>query len=455
MPDLLARRKADLEEQFNALPRELNHWKSLTGTPPYDKHHSQIAALSKQMAALNDEVRKAWNGSEEFVGIQKAQRDCAAVHTVWNFFRQKLLMRSDPQLGSYLRAADAYVWACYEPVLIDRRARNKSQPFREPPLVTFDSDLSAWALSREQEFEPQDDKTGATRGALFVNALSAMPIAVLGIPWYTSELLPNLATLAHETGHVVDSDFGIGETLQSALATSLQTSPLRDGWSIHWRREVFADLFACYATGPAFVWALADSIPDSPGRVKTLKRPSNNEWGLYPPATLRILLNLEALRELGHTAEADRIQTYWTADYAEHAMADHLSDLGQVVKAVYSAAALPATLNYAQLDEQQKSVYRQVVTLNTDLRLKDPFNPRSLVGVASQVQREVPANALKATVWERLQRHMVEARPPGLLDGQRERTRTGAGVPLRTEELARLMFSGGNSTPGERQEPQP
>ena len=155
MPDLLARRKADLEEQFHALPRELEHWKSLTGTPPYDKHHSQIS----------------------------------------------------------------------------------------------DSDLSAWALSREQEFEPQDDKTGATRGALFVNALSAMPIAVLGIPWYTSELLLNLATLAHETGHVVDSDFGIGETLQSIVATTLQTSPLRDGWSIHWRREVFADLFACYAAG--------------------------------------------------------------------------------------------------------------------------------------------------------------------------------------------------------------
>ena len=92
MPDLLARRKEDLEEQFETLPRELEHWKSLSQQPAYEKHHSQIAALSTQMLALNKRVREAWNGSGEFVAIQKAQRDCAAVHTVWNFFRQKLLM---------------------------------------------------------------------------------------------------------------------------------------------------------------------------------------------------------------------------------------------------------------------------------------------------------------------------------------------------------------------------
>jgi hypothetical protein len=445
MPDLLARRKQDLQEQFDTLPRELDNWKSLSQQPAYEKHHSQIVALSKQMLELNDRVKQAWNGSEEFVAIQKAQRDCAAVHTVWNFFRQKLLMRSDRQLGSYLRAADAYVWACYEPVLIDRRARDTSQPFREPPLVTFDSDLSAWALSREQELEPEDDKTGATRGALFVKALTAMPIAVLGIPWYTSELLPNLATLAHETGHVIDSDFGVGESLKTALATALQASSLCDGWSLHWRREVFADLFACYAAGPPFVWALADSIPDSPGRVKTLQRPSNDEWGLYPPASLRILLNLEALRHLGHAAEADRIQAYWTADYTEHAMGAYLADLKPVVTAVYAAAALPRQLNYADLTDQQGRIFRQAVTLNSDLNLKDPYNPRSLVGAASQIHRTSTVNADKAIVWQRLQRHMVEARLPGLLDSQRERTTSGAGVPLRTEELAELMF--GNTPP--------
>jgi hypothetical protein len=440
MPDLLARRKEDLEEQFETLPRELEHWKSLSQQPAYEKHHSQIAALSTQMLALNKRVREAWNGSGEFVAIQKAQRDCAAVHTVWNFFRQKLLMRSDRQLGSYLRAADAYVWACYEPVLIDRRAREKSQPFREPPLVTFDSDLSAWALSREQELEPQDDKTGATRGALFVKALSAMPIAVLGIPWYTSELLPNLATLAHETGHVIDSDFGLEGALQSALATALETSRLRDGWSTHWRREVFADLFACYAAGPAFVWALADSIPDSPDRVKSLQRPSNDEWGLYPPATLRILLNLEALRHLGHAAEADRIKTYWTADYTEHAMTAYVADLKPVVTTVYATAALPEVLNYAGLTQEQGRIFRQAVTLDRALNLTDPYNPRSLVGAASQVHRSAKPGVDKAVVWQRLQQHMVDARPPGLLDSQRTRTTSGAGVPLRTEELAELIF---------------
>jgi hypothetical protein len=445
MPELLDRRKQDLEQQFETLPGELKHWQELSEKPEYEKHHSQIAVLSRQMVALNNKVRDAWNGSGDFVAIQKAQRDCAAVHTIWNFFREKLLVRSDSHLGSYLRAADAYVWACYEPVLVDRRAADPKRPFREPPLVTFDTELSAWALSREQPFEPEGDKTGATRAGVFVKALNAMPIAVLGIPWYTSELLPNLAILAHETGHVVDADFDLEKPLENALRAALPASALCEGWSVHWRKEVFADLFACYAAGPAFVWTLADSIPDSPEKVKTRRRPSGAEWGPYPPATLRILLNLCALRQLGYAGDADTIEQYWAGDYPEHAMSEYEADLKPVVQAVYAAAKLPGSLDYARPEraKEERGAYRRAVELDSDLDLNERYNPRSLVGAASAVHRRSPAGVDKLVVWGRLQDHMVRARPPGVLAEQQQRVAPGAATPLRTEELTELLFRTG------------
>ena len=162
MPELLERRRKDLEDQFDVLVDELSHWKALSAEhEPFEKHHSQIDALSQQMIALNEKVKNEWGGSNDFVAIQKAQRDCGAVQTVWNYFREKLLMRSDAQLGTYLRAADAYVWACYEPVLRQWRKGKQDPPLREPPLVAFNTELAVGPVEAGQR-TPLGDTSGAT-----------------------------------------------------------------------------------------------------------------------------------------------------------------------------------------------------------------------------------------------------------------------------------------------------
>jgi sugar-specific transcriptional regulator TrmB len=52
MPELLERRRRDLEDQLEVLQRELDHWKALSAERhPFEKHHSQIDALSRQMTA--------------------------------------------------------------------------------------------------------------------------------------------------------------------------------------------------------------------------------------------------------------------------------------------------------------------------------------------------------------------------------------------------------------------
>jgi hypothetical protein len=438
MSELLERRLEDLQEQLATLPGELRHWEALSEPNGlYEKHHSQIVALARQMRALNDAVTSAWDNAGDFAAIQRAQINCAAVHTVWNFFREKLVLRADQRLGDYLRAADAYVWSCYEPVLADRRAANPGQPFREPPLVTFDTEQSPWALSRRGVYELDGDKTGATRSRLFEQTLAAMPIALVGVPWTSTGRLPHLVTLAHESGHVVESDFDLAAAIEAGLAKATAASALCEGWSRHWRKEVFADLFACYAAGPAFVWALADSIPDSPEVVKTRKRPSGSNWGKYPPASLRMQLNLCALRHLGYS-EAE-ISAYWQAEYAEHAMAEFESDVELVVPAFYQAAGLPAALDYQNIVLDERRAHKVAIELNNDLPVTARYDPRALVGAASRLRRVKRADA--EVTWTRLQNHIVSSRPAGQLAGRRDRPADAPAPWLRTAEIGDILFS--------------
>jgi hypothetical protein len=436
MSELLARRLQEVKDQLAVLPDELTYWASLTAAgEPYEKHHSQIVALSRQMLDLNARVEQSWNNATDFAALTRARDQCAAVHGVWNYFREKFVLRADRLLGGFLRAADAYVWACYEPVLKDRRERHPAQPFREPPLVTFDADWSPWAISRDRQFAPPGSETGPMTTAAFRQTLAAMPIALLGIPWTSTGRLPYLITLAHECGHVVETDFGLAPAVGDALRTAMAASALRDGWSTHWRKEVFADLFACLAAGPAFVRTLADVQPDSPDRVKILKRPTSDQrWGDYPPAGLRMALNLAALRHFSYAAAADDIATYWQSAYPAHAMADYEGELDLVVETVYAAAALPDALHFRHFASDAR-VAQNELDLGNGLKTTDRYDPRALVDLACTLARAQSPNA--AELIAQLRDHIVGSRPAGQLNAG-----IAADTPawLRTDEISALLF---------------
>jgi hypothetical protein len=204
---------------------------------------------------------------------------------------------------------------------------------------------------------------------------------------------------------------------------------------------VFADLFACFAAGPSYVWVLADNIPDSPDATKVKRRPTDDDqWGRYPPPTLRMLLNLEALRHLGYADEAGRIEKYWRADYTEHAMSAFEADVKQVVPAFYQAAALPAGLNYRELAGLANQARRITVDGAAELPPGARYDPRALVGVASEVHRK-PAGIDIRAVWQRLQTHIVTSRPPGILSGRPQREAATGSGQLRTDQIATLLFA--------------
>ncbi|MBA2355471.1 MAG: hypothetical protein H0V80_12480 [Acidobacteria bacterium] len=295
-------------------------------------------------------------------------------------------------------------------------------------------------LSRGRQFSPQGLASTVGRTEAFSQVLDAMPIAVIGTPWQTAALLPGVSALAHETGHVVETDFGLDATVSAAIAAATTSSGISEGWSTHWQREVFADVFACYVAGPSFVWWLADAVPDSPETVSTLVRPSGGAWGAYPPASLRMLMNVHALRTLGQADEADRVEAYWKAAYPAHAMGTFEKDIPQVVQAVYAAAGLPRELGFRRLDAQRATIYARTVKRGTQLLSTEVFDPRAIVAVAADVHRERPTGVDRPRLWAQLQTHIVESRPAGKLDGQPAEKVAAAPSRRRTDAIAALLF---------------
>jgi len=440
MPDLLQRRQSDLLQQFEVLPAELEYWKGLAKSGgAYEKHYSQIKALSTQMLDLNEKVKATWKASphDPYIAVRSAQDQCAAVHSIWNFFREKLVLRQDPRFGEYLKAADAYAWACYQPMVKDRQAKPGDRTWREPPLVAFNSDVSPWALSRQSRYDDELSESGRKSEGMFQQVWAALPIPIIGIPWQSDGLLPGMAAVAHETGHIADFDFKMKAAIAPSVAKAMKNSALAPAWSDHWWKEVFADLFACWFAGPSFVWALADVVPESPSTVKTKKRPSGppTNWGSYPPGTLRMLLNLAALRQIGFSSDADAIYNYWTADYPSHAMTEFENDAAMVAQTVYASGELPEDVRYDKLNTAQWQAFNYVFDNDVEIPRDEVIDARALVGAASKASREVNDSQKLARGFKRLAQFMSK-RPPGQLDAQ---LLEPTPQPLKTQELFDLM----------------
>lgn len=439
MPRLLSNRADALKAMFSALPEELKHWEALSRpNGEFEKHHSQIAILTKQMNALNEQVETEWGTAAEFAKLMRAQQRAMAVQTVWNYFREKLLLRRDIHLGPSLKAADAYVWACYEPALKSHGAGqagaaggSSAMYAFPPPLVTFHSEISPTALGRQSRYETDADPSGVTRETAFERVRQALPVSILSVPWSLSKTLPYLALLAHEVGHLVETDFQLDGKVKESLRTALADSKLCDGWSEHWQREVFADLFACHVAGPSYVWAMIESLADTPELVGKKRRPTEDwepNWGKYPPAGLRVRLNLKALELQGAVKEARAIAEIWESDYPDDAMEEFAADVEKVVRAV----DLPPDWKYPAAEEENT-----LFAANNFLDKLQRYDARVLIAVAGQEGRKSTAAGMK-DMWGRISTYMIEARPPGIL-GEPDAP-SAPRKSLKTQELADLLF---------------
>jgi hypothetical protein len=364
--DLARRKKIELQQKLSSLQSEFESWRNQSKAyQPLEKHHSQIHRVTLQLEGLNKEIKfeldQLGDGPEVLTKARDLELAILDSHRVWEFFRSKLSLRSIEWFNKYLIAADELAWECYS------AAQNKLDPnylakekVKEPPLVFFNGGSSPFTVPRDYDFDAEavPDEEIKTGGVLAV--LRALPIPVIGIPWFQIQHLPEMLVVAHEVGHDVESDFELTVDLQQALNTAMDAAKTdaghRSAWHA-WLGEIFADVYGVLSCGPAFVQSLMDFLATDPNQTTRAVRTAPR-WGLYPTDYLRVLINIEALDETVFEKDRTRLKDQWTATYRQHAMTDYEKDIPVVVKAIidgpytaFGGASLKDVISFSVADQ--------------------------------------------------------------------------------------------------------
>lgn len=329
---LSTRRLFEVRAKLNSLDAELRHWKELTQDEQRGlrRHHSQVMRIATVLEALTGQVRLEMSGAPEdqvLDNVEEWENQILAAHAIWEIFRAKLVLREDELFRNILFACDDLLWACYGPAMA------KFGPDRKgPPMVYFTSTWSPFAISRDSSFQNEVRSGSGAMAALtedrFLQVLRRLPIPLVSLPWYHAFHLPGALTLAHESGHIVESDFA----LTTDIGATLDAAPLEhpDIWKA-WSSEIFADLYGCMIMGPSFAAAMMDLLSVCPTRIQTEVRKS----GKYPTRALRIELILHALTHFEHEAAAARLRQDWEATYGGmRTMMELKNDIPRVVSAL-------------------------------------------------------------------------------------------------------------------------
>ena len=337
------RKLAALRAKLSSLDTEFGHWRAESDADkPLRKHHTQILRVTAPLDALRVQIGERLDGlvaapAGQADRIEEIETMILDVHRIWEFFRSKLSQRYVDWFRQFLVAADQFVWDCYTPVraAVDP-AHVAADAVREPPMVFLNGGWSPFELSRgleyEAEFVPEEEFPKQRYRAI----LDDLPFPVIGVPWYQVRHLPDAVLLGHEVGHTIEDDFKLTIRLEALLAKGLDEGkvkgPHRDAWSA-WLGEMFADLYGTLAAGPAFVGALIDLVAGPPKRIAA-EAAKGPDWGVYPPAALRVHIALTALEDSGYPGESEVLRDRWTAMFPAHANEAYEQDAGPIVHAL-------------------------------------------------------------------------------------------------------------------------
>jgi hypothetical protein len=178
--------------------------------------------------------------------------------------------------------------------------------------------------------------------------LSAVPVPVVGIPWYQLAHLPDAVFIGHEVGHLVQDDFGLEGSLCKAINDALPdaTEERRTAWSVRWISEVFADIYGVLTTGSAYAAVLLDLLGGDADAIAKEKQPDlkgvGSPWKEYPTRALRARVACEAVRQLPGTGTpvklftdlANGLESSWSSVHPGSAMPKYHDDVEKVVRAI-------------------------------------------------------------------------------------------------------------------------
>jgi hypothetical protein len=440
------RKRIEVEQKLNSLNEEFMYW--LTQSNPqgaFEKHHSQIRAVTSILQELqqrvNQRVAAAQTPDQILTVSHIASQMTLSVHRIWEYFRSKFIQRREERLSQYLRAADEFAWACYQPVLDVANAAQPGKFRKEPPLVFCNGGSSPFSVSRERSFEGEAVANELLSGPELRRVLNSLPLPVIGVPWFQVAHWPDALVIAHEVGHTVEDDFHLTDSLHEHLETALQSgidATRHAAWRA-WIGELFADLYGCLATGPAFVGALMDFLVRAPGALAQENRLEPN-WGEYPTTPLRLLFNFEVLVVMGFIAEADSLRATWQTLCPAHQLQPYDADIAPIVTALLTRT-YPSLGNQTLLDfesqlpeplakktkfrfsaEQQKKALQTVQALKTGEALTQTQDFRVLLAASRLAYEADPKSFVEKNSATKILTRINGLTKPGIRAGERTKT---------------------------------
>lgn len=342
-PLTLVTRRMELERRSHMLPNEVKSWINRSiNQIDFNSHYSQLQAINIMMEVFFDRQKKiieGFNSPEEIADFQfrifRLLREITRTQGIWDFFRDKLESRFNPELKDPLAIADTVAFDCYRSTL------NKAQEldiitadqFREPPLTYLTVTDSPATLPRGSL--PWDEDHSLKDAKL--------PIPVIELPWEHISNLWEFLSLHHEVAHDLEVDLQLRPVLLNSLKQRLIKAGVPDSridiWS-KWEKEIFADLVGLLFAGPAFAYSMINTLLLPPQSVI-----SYNSEDSHPSHYIRIFLNSAFVRTLikGNKKiikEADKLDNLWIKLYGNiekignHMVIDFKNDLPIIFEAL-------------------------------------------------------------------------------------------------------------------------
>jgi len=321
LDDLVDVRVEELRRRIEGLDRELQAWvKRCTDDLRLQANFSQITAVHVLVDEFIQQqrvsVQKIAAGATFAEDAYVLADDIARAQGVWDFFRDKLELRFNPDFQPRVAIADTVAWSCYMPVLERAVAAGllEKDSLREPPLTYLGARLYARTFEKgSQPFE---------HGAYLLEESHSLPIPVIELPWDNLANLWELLAIPHEVAHDLEADLGLQQPLDEALAKALDAAGApeerRAVWGT-WRPEVYADLVAMQLAGPPFGEYLIHLllVPQAEAITVTENDPS------HPAPFVRILMASHYAKTLvggGKAAaalavDATALEAQWRAVY--------------------------------------------------------------------------------------------------------------------------------------------
>ena len=362
---LSSRKLNELNQKLESLTDEFSYWRAKSQEKnPLQKHNSQIHRVTLQLDGLKAGISKELEALSKSADasvlskVRKVERDILEVHRIWEFFRSKFVLRGVEWFSPYLIAADELAASAYSAAQenYDYQKVTK-EALKAPPLVFFNGGSSPYTMPQSMSYKAEVVAGEELQNVESWELLRALPIPVIGIPWFQVQHLPDILVIAHEVGHDVEQDFQLTDTILALLNDAMERAQFPDDHRKAWRawlRESFADLYGNCVAGPAFVGSLLDFLAtDTTSTQQDLRKAP--KWGIYPPDYLRLLMNVKALELQGFQTESTQFEEELKITYGTHAMTGFVEDLPHVVAAIIDGV-------YPQF---QGKTLRQIVGFST------------------------------------------------------------------------------------------